>query len=78
MVIDPTELLQFLLGPFGTLVLAFVIIITGYKGLWVFGWYAKELRDRNKRLEDKLDNANTATQKVTSIAEKVVDSGGNS
>lgn len=70
--ISPESFLEFLLGPFGTLVLSLFILYAGYKGWWVFGWYATELRKRNERLENRIDNISGTAKSIASVAEKSV------
>lgn len=59
------EILSLLLGPFGTLVLALVILFGGWKRWWVFGWHYREtVEEKNEWKEIAL--------RGTKIAEKVV------
>lgn len=74
MVISTEQIINFLFGPFGTLFLCLLIIYTGYKGHWVFGWYAKELRTRNDRLENRVDQLSGAAKSVTSLVESDIGS----
>lgn len=67
---SPEQLMSFLLGPFGTLVITIIIIYSGYKRYWVWGWYAKELKDTNIKLEHRLDAIRGEVRTVTSIADK--------
>lgn len=66
------QILEFLLGPFGTLVLVLLILFAGYKKYWVFGWYATELSQRNERLEKRIDRISNESRAITSVAEKSV------
>lgn len=59
------QLITLLTGPGGLLVALLIIIFTGMRGMWVFGWYVEELR------EDR-DEWKSAALKGTSIAERVV------
>lgn len=59
------EILRLLLGPLGTLVLALVIIFTGVRKVWVFGWQYKELHAEKNEWKD-------AALRGTHIAERVV------
>lgn len=64
------ELIRLLTGPGGLLVALLVIIYTGVKKLWVFGWYAKELRaDREEWKEAALRGTRVA-ERVVSAHEK--------
>lgn len=76
------QIVDGLLGQWGTLFLCLVILWSGYKRYWVWGWYATELKQRNekteKRLEDVLyaaDNATGFAQKATSMAESTMSTG---
>jgi hypothetical protein len=62
------EVLDAILGQLGVLVLLLVILWAGWKGYWVFGWYARELRDRNEKLERRLDRAVGAAESGTGLA----------
>lgn len=59
-----------LLGPVGLLVGLILIVWAGYKKIWVFGWYAKELIERNNRLETRLDTASKRLDAATELADK--------
>lgn len=63
------QILEFLLGPFGSLMILIIIIYTGTKRLWVFGWYADELKRRNERLENRIDQISGTTKSIASAAE---------
>lgn len=65
-------ILDAILGNLGTLVTLLVIIYGGFKRWWVFGWYAEELKNRNERLENRLDSVSGEAKAVTSVAEKAV------
>lgn len=71
MTLTTDAVIAFLLGPAGVTFLTFFIIWAGYKKLWVFGWYAQELKTRNERLENRLDKVSGAAQSATTIAEHV-------
>jgi len=59
------SLIRVLTGPGGLLVALLIIIYTGVRKLWVFGWYAKEiLQDREEWKE--------AALRGTRVAERVV------
>lgn len=65
MIATTEELIRVLTGPGGLLVALLVIIYTGVKKLWVFGWYAREIRaDRDEWKE--------AALRGTRVAERVV------
>ena len=59
------DLIDLLTGPGGLLVALLVIIYTGVRKLWVFGWYAKELRA-------DLEEWKEAALRGTRVAERVV------
>lgn len=67
------ELLGHIFGPYGTLFIVLVIIYTGHKKIWVWGWYAKELVDRNNTLENKIDTITGTARSIASTAEKIAD-----
>jgi hypothetical protein len=59
------HLIQLLLGPAGTLVLALTILFGGWKKWWVFGWQYKDaVTEKNEWKE--------AALRGTALAEKVV------
>lgn len=74
------DILQLLLGPFGTLVLSLTILVTGWKGMWVFGWhhkeevaekhYWREIALRGTRIAEK--SAATAEKAVTTLQDNGV------
>lgn len=66
------ELLALIFGPFGAIVLSLAIIYTGSRKIWVFGWYAKELEERNKNLENQVVELSRATRRATSLTERAV------
>jgi hypothetical protein len=61
-----------ILGQAGVIVLLLVILWSGWRGMWVFGWYAAELRHRNERLEDRLDRALGAAESGTGLANRAI------
>jgi hypothetical protein len=61
-----------ILGQAGVIVLLLVILWSGWRGMWVFGWYASELRHRNERLEDRLDRALGAAETGTGLANRAI------
>lgn len=67
------QIIEFLMGPFGTLFLVLFVLWAGYKGYWVFGWYAKEQNKRIERLENRVDNVSREAGKITSLATSVTD-----
>lgn len=66
------ELVEGILGNLGVLFLLLFILFAGYKRWWVFGWYAKELANRNERLENRLDKSLNASDVATRTADKLV------
>lgn len=60
------ELLRLLLGPFGTLVLALTILVTGWKKMWVFGWYAREVERRENEWREIALRGTKIAEVVTS------------
>lgn len=64
---DPVDdLVQLLLGPAGTLVLALAILLGGWKGFWVFGWQFRDVK-REK------DEWKAMALRGTDLVEKVVE-----
>lgn len=61
-----------ILGQAGVIVLLLVILWAGWRGMWVFGWYARELRERNDRLETRLDRAVGAAESGTGLATRAI------
>lgn len=59
-----------ILGNLGVLVLLLFILYGGSRGWWVFGWYAKELRDRNTILENRLDRALGTGERLAGSADR--------
>lgn len=60
------NLIPLLTGPGGLLIALLVIIYTGTKKLWVFGWYVKELRaDREEWKQAALQGTRIAERVVT-------------
>lgn len=62
-----------MLGPLGALVIALFIIYAGYRGWWVWGWYAKELKEENTRLQKQLTLVLGQAKHSTHLAEKNLD-----
>jgi hypothetical protein len=65
--------LELILGNLGVLILLLVILFGGFKGWWVFGWYARELRNRNERLENRLDQTSRVAERGTGLAHRAAD-----
>lgn len=66
------DVIRGLTGQAGVIILFVIIIWAGYKGYWVFGWYAKELRDRNNKMESRLDKAVGISESATEIAQQQI------
>ena len=64
--------LELLLGNLGVLVLLLIILVGGFRGWWTYGWYARELRERNDRLEARLDRAVGAAESGTGLARQAI------
>lgn len=62
------RVIELLLGNLGVLVLLLVILVGGFRGWWVYGWYARELRSRNEKLEDRLERAGKVVETGTGLA----------
>jgi hypothetical protein len=67
MTITFDDIVKLLTGQYGVLVLLVLIFYAGYKKYWVFGWYAKELADRNEKVEGRLDRAVGIADQVTGL-----------
>lgn len=66
------EILQLILGPAGVTVLVLVLMFTGWKGLWVFGWQYKDMKqDRDEWKEAALRGTRVA-ERAIEVHEKVV------
>lgn len=59
------EVIQLLLGPAGTLVLALTILFGGWRRWWVFGWHYAEVASER-------DEWKVIAMRGAQIAEKVV------
>lgn len=66
-------LLQILLGPFGTLVLALVILYGGWKKWWVFGWYARAVEEERDMWREQALRGTKIAEQVSTV---LVDNGG--
>lgn len=66
------EILQLLLGPFGTLVLSLVILVTGWKRMWVFGWHYQEEVEEKKEWKEIALRGTRIAEKSAATAEKAV------
>jgi hypothetical protein len=71
MTLDPAALTDWLerAGLLGALVF---ILVGGAKRLWVWGWYAEEMRLRLERAEQQRDAAIATARGAVTVAEKVV------
>lgn len=59
-----------ILGNLGAVFLLVFILWAGWKKYWVFGWYAKELLDRNDKMEKRLDRSVGAAESATKLAQQ--------
>lgn len=65
-------LLSLLLGPLGVLVLLLLIIFSGWKRWWVFGWHYREtLEEKNEWKAIALGSTKIAEREVERVAERV-------
>ena len=62
--------IELILGQAGVLVLLIIILYGGFRGWYVYGWYARELRERNERLEARLDRASRVAESGTGLANR--------
>lgn len=51
--------------------LLILIVVGGARGVWVYGWYAAELRARIERLERQRDEALAKASRAVDVVEKV-------
>lgn len=70
MTLDPLILLDYLQRA-GTLGLLILIVVGGARGVWVYGWYAAELRARIERLEQQRDEALHKADRAVNVVDKV-------
>jgi ABC-type cobalamin transport system permease subunit len=70
------DILKLLLGQVGLLVALLVVLWSGSRGYWVYGWYAKELRDRNTKLELRVERILGAAERGTSLAVRTAKAAG--
>ena len=68
--LDPIVIADFLqrVGIVGLLIL---ILVGGAKRIWVFGWYADELRARAERAEAQRDRALGTATRAMDVTERV-------
>ncbi len=64
------QIVDAILGQLGVLVLLLLILWSGYKGMWVWGAYATELRARIDKLEARLDRAERVAERGTGLAQR--------
>jgi hypothetical protein len=64
------RVVELILGQAGVLILLLVILFGGSRGWWVFGWYAKEQRERINRLERQLERATGVAERGTDAADR--------
>ena len=68
--LDPFVIADFIqkVGVIGLLIL---ILVGGAKKVWVFGWYADELRARAEKAEQQRDHALGTASRAVDVTEKV-------
>lgn len=64
------QILDGLLGQIGLLFALLLILWAGMRGIWVWGWYARELHARIERLERQLDRATVVAERGTVAADR--------
>jgi hypothetical protein len=64
------QLIRELTGPGGLLVALLVIIFTGMRGMWVFGWYVKEIKQDRDEWKAAALRATTIGERVVTVHEK--------
>lgn len=67
------QLVDLVLGPLGTLVLALVVIFTGMKKRWVFGWVYEEKAKENDEWKKAALRGTYAAEKAVELASKHAD-----
>lgn len=48
-----------------------LIVVGGHRRVWVYGWYADELRTRLNKLEEQRDHAVSTARQAVNVTEKV-------
>lgn len=66
------QIFDAILGQAGVIVILLIVLWSGWRRMWVFGWYARELSDRNDRLEARLDRAVGAAESGTGLANRAI------
>jgi len=61
------EFLKVLLGPFGTLVLALLILYGGWKRWWVFGWHYNEVVKEKDEWKEVALRGTKVAEAITSV-----------
>ena len=74
MIAQGTDWIDLLLGQGGLLVALLVVIVTGTKRIWVFGWLYQEKKKEMEQWRELALRGTTLAEKAV----KVVDSGGSS
>ena len=64
------QLITLLTGPGGLLVAFIFALFTGMKKKWVFGWYAKELREDRDEWKQAALKSLTVGERVVTVHEK--------
>lgn len=64
------RVLELLFGQVGLLFALIFILWAGFRGYWVWGTYAAELRDRIEKLEARLDRAGKVAESGTGLASR--------
>lgn len=64
------QILEGLLGQIGLLFALLLILWGGMRGLWVWGWYAHELKERITKLEHQLERATRVAESGTVAADR--------
>ncbi len=64
------QILDAILGQAGVIVLLLVILWSGWRGMWVFGRYYDDQSRRIESLEQRLDRALGAGERIASTADR--------
>jgi hypothetical protein len=68
-----TEWFDLILGPGGLLVGLLILVVTGVKKMWVFGWYATALETDRDYWKQMAVRSLTAAEKATDVAKSAQD-----
>lgn len=64
------RVIELIFGQAGVIFVLLLVLWSGFKGYWVWGTYAQELRNRIDRLEARLDRAERVAESGTGLAHR--------